>query len=651
MCGIAGIINGGDPETLERMAEVQAHRGPDDWGSKWFADRRTGLAHRRLSILDLSSAGHQPMVNSRGTRWITFNGEIYNFQELRAELEGAGHRFLSHTDTEVILAAYDQWGADCLNRFNGMFAFAIYDADSHELFIARDHLGVKPFYYCQRGETLAFASEAKAIFEVHGIEREINFNAVVSSLLFLWVPEPETGFKDVLKLEPGHYGTFRNGELRIVRYWDVPVYDADAAPARREEDYVEELRELLERAVRRQMIADVPVGAFLSGGLDSSLIVALMRKISNAPISTYTIAFSAEDKQMEAMPDDAKYAAIVARQFGTDHYEIEARSGSNHLLSDMLRHLDDPVADGASINTFLIAAAAKERGTTVLLNGMGGDEVFGGYRKQLASLLVDRYRRVPGVARGAIEALVRALPVAIGGTGLRPVRWAKRFLKSASLDPLDAFIYGYAYFTPAELQELLVSPYDGYRFNDLYPIRRYRQTAATAAGLPFISLMTYLDTKLFLPGLNLLYSDKAAMAASVETRPPLIDRDLVEFGARLPGRYKINGRTQKYLLKRAAEAYLPKEIIYRPKAAFGTPIRAWMKRDLAETVRKTYTTMGTQTARFLRPELPLRMLDEHVAGTHDHAHSLWGLYALATWMNMQNESPGNISPAEQGGRG
>lgn len=636
MCGIAGIINGGSEEILERMASVQAHRGPDDWGARWFPERRTGLAHRRLSILDLSPAGHQPMQGRNQNRWITFNGEIYNYLELRRELEGYGHRFESNTDTEVILAAFEQWGAGCLNRFNGMFAFGIYDVDTHELFIARDHLGIKPLYYCQRGDTLLFASEAKALFEVEGVKREINPNAVISSLLYLWMPEPETGFQDIFKLEAGHYGIFRDGKLRTTRYWDVPIHDGSHAE-RSEEEYIEELRELLERAVRRQMIADVPVGAFLSGGLDSSLIVALMRKVSNSDISTYTIAFSEQDKQMEAMPDDAKYAAIVAKQFGTDHHEILARPDSNRLLGDMLFHLDDPIADGASINTYLISAAAKERGTTVLLNGMGGDEVFGGYRKQLGALMVDRYHRIPKLLRMMGEPLVRALPVAIGGRGIRPVRWAKKFLRSAALDPLDAFIYGFAYFTPGEVPRLLAPPYDRIPFNDLYPIRRYRELAAAAADIPFIDRMTYLDTKLFLPGLNLIYSDKAAMAASVETRPPLIDVELVEFAARLPGRYKINGRVQKYLLKRAAEAYLTNEIIYRPKAAFGTPIRAWMGRDLAGDVRKQYTNMSPALQRFLKPELPLQMLQEHAGGKQDHAHSLWGLHALGVWIEMQSD--------------
>ena len=617
------------------MASVQAHRGPDDWGVQWFAERGSGLAHRRLSILDLSPAGHQPMVNRGGTRWITFNGEIYNFRELRAELAAHGHSFLSDTDTEVILAAYDRWGSDCVRRFNGMFAFAIYDVERHDLFVARDHLGIKPLYYALRGETLAFASEAKALFEVEGIDRSVNFDAVVRSLLLLWVPEPETGFEGVMKLEPGHYAHFRDGRLVATRYWDIPA--GEEGRERREEEYVEELREILERAVARQMIADVPVGAFLSGGLDSSLLVALMRKVNPGRIDTYTIGFSEADKRIEAMPDDAKYAALVARTFGTEHHEIEARPDSDALLPKILWHLDDPVADGAAINTYLIASAARERGTIVLLNGMGADEVFGGYRKQVAALLIERYGKIPGLLRkGIIEPLVDALPVAVGKRGIVPVRWGKKFLRSAALSPLDAFIHGFAYFNPAELAAILRPPYDAIPFGELYPIARYHEAARGVAGLDFIDQMTYLDTKLFLPGINLIYSDKAAMAASVETRPPLIDVELVEFAARLPARYKINGRVQKYLLKRAAEAYLPREVIYRKKAAFGTPIRAWMKRDLAGRVRERYASLSPAAARFLRPELPLRLIDEHASGREDHAHRLWGLYAVDTWIDMQS---------------
>ncbi|MBC8145210.1 MAG: asparagine synthase (glutamine-hydrolyzing), partial [bacterium] len=259
MCGIAGIVGGGNRETLERMINTLQHRGPDDGGVEWFDGHGVGLAHRRLSILDLSPAGHQPMVNERGSRWITYNGEIYNFLEIRSELIAHGHRFTSNTDTEVILAAYDRWGAQCVTRFNGMFAFAIYDVETRELFMARDHLGVKPFYYVQRGSMLAFASEAKALFEIDGVERCVEHDAVLSTLMLLWVPEPKTGFKNVVKLPAGHFATFKDGVLRTTQYWDVPYGDDSAE--RSEGEYIEELREILERSVRRQMIADVPVGA------------------------------------------------------------------------------------------------------------------------------------------------------------------------------------------------------------------------------------------------------------------------------------------------------------------------------------------------------------------------------------------------------
>jgi asparagine synthase (glutamine-hydrolysing) len=646
MCGIAGIIGGGDRPALERMADIMAHRGPDDQGVEWFGATSSGLAHRRLSILDLSPAGHQPMANSRGNRWLTYNGEIYNFPELRRELESLGHRFRSSSDTEMILAAYDEWGEDCVRRFNGMFAFAIYEPDSDELFLARDHLGIKPLYYLQRGPMLAFASEAKALFEIDGVEKSVNPDAVVSSLLFLWVPEPATGYNGVLKLPAGHTARFSRGRLTLKEYWDIPTHDTMSLPERSEADYTDELCDILERVVARQMLSDVPVGAFLSGGLDSSILVALMRKVNAGQISTYTIGFTERDKQMEAMPDDAKYARLVAEKFGTSHHEIIVDPDINEDLRFILHHLDDPVLDGAAINTWLISKAAKDAGTTVLLNGMGGDEVFGGYRKQLASLLIEKYLRLPGfIRRGMIEPIADRLPVAIAGRGIRSVRWGKKFLRSVSDSPLGSFMTGFGYYTPAEMRELLSPELARTPFEDLYPVRRYRETAARVEGLPLIDQMTYLDSKLFLPGINLIYSDKATMAASVEGRPPLIDIELVEFAARLPGKYKINGRTQKYLLKKAAERYLPHEVIYRPKAAFGTPIRAWMKQGLVDEVREAFRAIPERHAGYLRPQLPNQLLREHIAGTEDHAHQLWGLLALCTWLDLQKSGVGSRLPA------
>jgi asparagine synthase (glutamine-hydrolysing) len=647
MCGIAGIINGGSPDALARMARMLAHRGPDDQGVKWFSGRHSGLAHRRLSIIDLSSAGHQPMRNHDGNRWITYNGEIYNYLELRQELAGRGHQFISHSDTEVILAAYDEWGADCVRRFNGMFAFGIYDSQRHELFVARDHLGIKPFYYAQQNDTFVFSSEAKAILALDGFEKRIDPDAVVSTLLRLWVPEPKTGYEGIWKLLPGHYAFFRDGKFTVSEYWDIPI-GFDPEPERPESAYVEELRHLLEQAVRRQMLADVPVGAFLSGGLDSSLIVALMRKVNpSAEISSYTIGFTDRDQRMEAMPDDAYYARRVAARFETDHHEISLDPDINELLPKILWHLDDPVADGASINTYLIASAAREKGTIVLLNGMGGDEVFAGYRKQLSVLIGQQYRRVPGFLRKyLIEPVIDALPVEIVGRGLRYVRWAKFFLAANSGTPLDSFISGFTFLSEKDIGSALVDGLGAGPFRDLYPIRRYYELAQKVSHLPLVDQMTYLDTKLFLPGLNLLYSDKACMAASVESRPPLIDVDIVEFAARLPAKYKIHGRIQKYLLKKAAEAYLPEEIIYRPKAAFGTPLRAWMKSGLDQAVRARFQDTAAVHNRWLRYDYPLRILAEHQSGRSDNAHLLWGVFVLANWLDGHGANAGESRPMQ-----
>lgn len=638
MCGIAGIIKCGSFDILQRMISLQAHRGPDDAGICWFQEQYAGLAHRRLSILDLSKAGHQPMSNLLSNHWITFNGEIYNYRQLRDELKTKGYTFTSDTDTEIILAAYNHWGADCVKRFNGMFAFAIYNEITQELFLARDHLGIKPLYYWQSGNKFAFASEAKSLFEISNIGNTIDHDAVISSLLFLWIPEPKSGFTDIQKFPPGHYGVFSNGSLQFSQYWDIPIIAEQEKKHRPEEDWIDELRAILEGAVQRQMLADVQVGAFLSGGLDSSLIVALMRKVSNADISTYTIAFNEDDKRMEAMPDDARYARIVAKKFNTSHHEIPATHDFNNLLPKLLWHLDEPIADGAAINTYLISCGAKQHGTTVLLNGMGGDEVYGGYRKQLASLLIQQYHRLPKWIRtGLIHPLSHCLPVAIGGKGIRFTRWAQKFVRSAEQSPLDAFMFGFAYFNSDELQQLLAPRLASIPFDKLYPVQRYRHVADAARGCSFIDTMLYLDTKLFLPGLNLAYSDKGSMAASVESRPPLLDVELVEFMARVPSQLKIRGRTQKYLLKRAAEAYLPREIIYRPKAAFGTPIRAWMRGWLGQEARRVFTHPDSTVANYIRTDFPLQLLDEHIAGKRDHAHRLWGIYTVMIWLQAQQQ--------------
>jgi asparagine synthase (glutamine-hydrolysing) len=637
MCGIVGILNGGSPEVLQRMLQRQAHRGPDDWGIQWFAERSSGIGHRRLAILDLTPAGHQPMVNSTGTRWVTYNGEIYNFWELRAQLEQRGYRFRSRSDTEVLLAAYDEWGPECVRRFNGMFAFAIYDCERHELFLARDPLGIKPLYYVWQGRLFAFASEAKALLALPELSPVPDEEALLSTLILLWVPEPKTGFVGISKLPAGHYAIFRDGRLELTQYWELPMPEPEQQLSyRREQEYIEHLRELLERAVARQMLSDVPVGAFLSGGVDSSLVVALMRKAApEAELATYTIAFAPEEYREDAITQDPHYARIVAQHVGTRHREFRIRPAITQLLPKLLWHLDDPVADGAAINTYLIARYAKRSGMTVLLSGMGGDEVFAGYRKHLATVLLERFGHLPRWLRTGIIGLLRNLPQQAARYRIALLRRLHRMARPLQMSPLQAFIYGFVYCPPELFRRLWRPPMPAYE--ELYPFRRYAELAERVRGASLLTQLTYLDTKLFLTGLNLLFSDKAAMAAAVELRPPLLDVEVVEFAFRLPDRYRIRGMQQKYLLKRAAEAYLPKSVLYRPKAHFGVPLVSWVSRELGEAIRHWFAERAGLHREYLNGAEVLRLLELHQRGQGNYAHLLWACLGIAEWLALWSE--------------
>ncbi len=391
MCGISGVFNCGDRETLARMTRVQSHRGPDDSGL-W--DRRLpdgsyiGLGSRRLAILDLSPLGHMPMSNEARTLWITYNGEIYNFAELRSELEAKGHRFASHTDTEVILHLYEEEGAECVKRLNGMFAFAIYDLRSSTptLFMARDHFGVKPFYYFHDRGRFAFASEIKALLQVPGIEAELDPQSLHQYLTFLWVPDPKTMFRRIFKLPAGHSAILRNGELKITQYWDLTFPTAGHHFARSEADLIEEIRERFRRSVEAQMVSDVPIGAFLSAGLDSSSIVAMMRQATKHPVRTYTVTFPRKYRVGESALDDPEIATRFADQIGCENHRILVEPDVTELLPRLIWHMDEPTADPAIITAYLVCREAREQ-STVLLSGVGGDELFAGYRKHVGALL------------------------------------------------------------------------------------------------------------------------------------------------------------------------------------------------------------------------------------------------------------------------
>src|SRR5947209_10878367 len=422
MCGISGLVNCGDRETPQRMTSVQAHRGPDDsgvWDQRFPDDCYIGLGSRRLAILDLSPLGHMPMCNEDRTLWITYNGEIYNFAELRHEMEGKGHRFASRTDTEVILHLYEQEGSECDKRLKGMFAFAICDLRRPDplLFMARDHFGVKPFYYFHDGRRFAFASEIKALLQVPGIEAQLDLRSLHQYLTFLWVPDPKTMFRGVMKLPAGHSATWRRGELTINQYWDLSFPPESHAYARTESDLAAEVRERFRHSVESQMVSDVPLGAFLSAGLDSSGIVAMMTKATNQPVRTYTITFPRKYRVGESTLDDPEVATRLARHLGCQNQRIVVEQDVTELLPRLIWHMDEPTADPAIITAYLVCREARKQ-ATVLLSGVGGDELFAGYRKHVAHYWAEAYGRLPSVARRLAERAITGLP-SMRGTVLK----------------------------------------------------------------------------------------------------------------------------------------------------------------------------------------------------------------------------------------
>ena len=623
MCGIAGLMHCGDAAALRAMSDAIVHRGPDSSGAQWFAKTNCGLAHRRLAILDLSPAGHQPMANEDGSLWITFNGEIYNFQEIRDELQGHGFQFRSHSDTEVLLKAYEQWGEDCVCRLNGMFAFAIYDTNTDRLFAARDRFGIKPFYYYSEGERFVFASEIKSILASGMVEAKPDYFALHTPARFQ--VSPYTGFQNILKLPPAHALTLERGELRVEQYWRLrPTEDY----AGTEEEAVEQLDGLLKDAVRLQMIADVPVGVFLSGGVDSSLVSAMARMNTAKDIHSFTVRYSDEDQKLERATPDEVFARLVAKQFGFVYHEFELRPDITEMLPKMVWHLDEPVSEPASINTYLIARAARELGIIVLLNGMGGDEVFGGYRKHLACLNADTYQQMlPNLVRRRIEALAERLPVATPTRGLKLARWGKRFISFASLPQAARYLMADLSLSADQYHRYFVN---GVNYENSHFVRA-QAPVFEQAGISYLTKMCLNDTCVFLPEHNLTFSDKAAMAAGIETRPPMTDHRVVEFMFTLPPSYRVRRTTQKYLLKKVSERYLPHSVIYRPKAPFASPLRSWIRGPLAPMVHDLLSEQSLKQRGLYNAAYVADLIRKNDAGLEDNAYILWTLLTNEIW--------------------
>jgi asparagine synthase (glutamine-hydrolysing) len=624
MCGIAGCYQQADGHKLtDVMTERIAHRGPDA-GAIWSHENERAsihLGHRRLSIIDLSTLANQPLV--KGGLTLVYNGELYNYRELRAELGKKGASFITNSDTEVVLEAWRHWGPEALPRFRGMFAFAIADTATGELAIARDPLGIKPLLYLRRGHGVVFASELKALLSAVGSELKIEPGAMVASMLYYWVPEQRCSIQGVRKLPAGSWARFRpDGTHEEHSYWRVQDVAREAA-----QGPAADLRAVIQESVTAHLIADVPVSSFLSGGLDSSIITVLAHQQA-ASVDAYTITFRPEDQKLEAMPDDATYARKVARRYGIDLHEIEISPDIVDMLPKMVDMLDEPIGDPAAINTFLMCQAARERGVKVILSGMGADELFGGYRKHLACMMASRYHRLPAALRVPARATVNALPVSVGNRGLRYPRWAKRFMTFAELTEEARFRRSYTLYDPDDLTRL-VGPDLAASVDDV--IDEHAAVYNDNDLDDEINRMCLADTRLFMAGLNLTYTDRASMAASVEVRTPFVDLIVARAAFSIKGSDKIRGKTAKAALKDAAEDWLPHEIVHRPKASFGAPLRAWVRNDLRELISDVLVGGELTQLGMLRRDQVRHLIADEQAGREDYAKQIWQLLSMELW--------------------
>jgi asparagine synthase (glutamine-hydrolysing) len=625
VCGIAGCYQQADGHKLvDVMSERIAHRGPDAAGTWSHEDARVVVqfGHRRLSIIDLSAAADQPL--SKNGLTISYNGELYNYRELRAELISRGARFTTSSDTEVVLEAWRAWGSQALRRFRGMFAFALLDNGTGDLVLARDPLGIKPLYYLPRGNGVVFASELKALVAAVGSELRIEPGALVASMLYYWLPERRCAIDGVRKLPGGSWARFRpDGTSSVHHYWRIEDVAAQSAtgPAA-------DLGPVIEESVTAHLVSDVPVSSFLSGGLDSSIVTVLAHR-ANAGIDAYTIAFRPEDQRLEAMPDDAVYARKVAARYGITLHEIEISPDIVSLLPRMVDVLDEPIGDPAAINTLLMCEAARERGVKVVLSGMGADELFGGYRKHLACVLASKYRRLPSrLRRGVVQPTVDRLPVSVHGRGLRYVRWAKRFLTFAELPEEPRFRRSYTLYDPGELAGL-VSPELAGHVGQI--IEEHSEIYHANSLNDEVNRMCLADARMFLPGLNLAYTDRASMAASVEVRVPFVDPVVARAAFSLEGSAKIRRRQGKVALKQAAQSWLPREIVHRPKASFSAPLRAWVRGDLQEVIRDVLVGGELVTSGMIRRDALMQLISDELAGREDRSKQIWQLLTLEQW--------------------
>jgi asparagine synthase (glutamine-hydrolysing) len=638
MCGIAGIFDTRgegaiDAALLSRMNDSLRHRGPD--GEGVFKEGGIGLGHRRLAIIDLEG-GAQPLFNEDKSVAVVFNGEIYNFQELARELVNKGHQFRTHCDTEVIVHGWEEWGEACLDRFRGMFSFAIWDGNKKTLFLARDRLGIKPLYYTLRGDnSLLFASELKALLLDASVPRIIDPRAVEDYFAYGYIPDPATIYQGIYKLPPGHFLKFRRGNPlpAPIEYWDVHFGEPDEVD---EQEAAEQLIEKARDAVKCRMIADVPLGAFLSGGVDSSGIVALMAGLSDDPVNTCSISFGSPEF------DESPYAAKVAKIWGTDHHVAHVDPDSYDLMDRLATLYDEPFADSSAMPTYRVCELARNN-VTVALSGDGGDEIFGGYRRHLMHCNEERVRRI-------LPAGFRRLVFGALGSLYPKMDWAPQFLRARSTFQSLARDSAGAYFNSVsvvydDVRAKMFSPafqssLQGYNAGEV--LARHMARAGTD---DMLSQIQYADLKTYLPGDILTKVDRASMAHSLEVRVPLLDHKFVEWAATIPSSLKLRGGQGKYLLKKALEPLVPHDVMYRPKMGFSVPISAWFRGPLRDRVRSAVTGPVIADSGIFDSAYLARLVSEHESGQREHSPILWSILMFEAFLRQVHEVGGGASSA------
>jgi len=620
MCGIAGFTQyykdvADVPALLDKMGAAIRHRGPDAAGI--YHDDNVALCHRRLSIIDLSEAGAQPM-HSRSGRYVTvYNGEIYNFQPLRKQLEADGVTFRGSSDTEVLLALFEKHGAGCISLLNGMFALAVWDTQEQVLFLARDRLGKKPLYYYQAGDRFLFASEIKSILCAENIDRSVRNDAIQDYFFYQYVPDPKTIFSCIHKLPPGYWMKIDRSGVKRQQYWDVSFARQHSGSREQVEG---ELIELLDDSVRIRMISDVPLGAFLSGGVDSSAVVGLMAGNSKAPVTTCAIGFN--DKQF----DEVTYAAKVARQFKTNHHELTVRENVEANLDCIAGYFDEPFADPSFVPTFYVSKLARTM-VTVALAGDGGDENFAGYSKYLSDQRENSMRRlVPGALRGVLGGVARQL----ANNSVSHLRRGGSLLDSLSSDPSRGFFLSNSFFR-RHIWERIVSAKFASELSGYDSSQLTRDYYAAADSDDHLSRLLYTDMKSYLPGDILVKVDRMSMANSLETRAPLLDYRVVEFAATLPAHMKLHKGEGKSVLKTALEGMLSDEILYRQKMGFSVPLASWLRREIAQIAEQHLCTENNGLANFFDLSEIRKLWMQHGNGSRDYSQELWSLLVFEMW--------------------